>query len=98
MRSKLKVGGRLTYCNLTSLGVLKSNPDYNKGGLTRKQNWGKLMEETQIPHLLEAGWHRDEIDFEVYVLPKSTVVERDAVGCQYYSHDDCLIPYLIRKR
>jgi len=56
------------------------------------------MEETQIPHLLEAGWHRDEIDFEVYVLPEETIVERDRVGCQYYSHSDCLVPYLIRKR
>jgi len=48
--------------------------------------------------LLEAGWHRDEIDFEVYVLPEETIVERDRVGCQYYSHSDCLVPYLIRKR
>jgi len=56
------------------------------------------MEETQIPHLLAAGWHRDEIDFEVYVLPQSTIDERDSFGCEYYSHSDCLVPYLIRKR
>lgn len=92
------MGGRLTYCNLTSLGVLKSNPDYNKSGLTAHENWSRLMQDTQIPHLLEAGWHRDEITWEVYKLPEQTIIDRDQVGCEYYSHNDCLIPYLNKKR
>lgn len=93
VRDKIKVGGRLTYCNLTSLGVLKS---LYKDAASSRENWAKLMEETQIPHLLEAGWKREEIEFDVYKLPESAIHERDSVGCEYYNHDECLVPYLVK--
>jgi len=50
----MKSGAVLTYCNLTSTGVLKG----------RYENWSKLFEETQLPYLLECGWRQDEISFE----------------------------------
>ena len=52
-RQKLKKGGVLTYCNLTSLGVLKGKYD----------RWEDLFRETQLPKLLEAGWLPEEISF-----------------------------------
>ena len=52
-RDKLKKGGVLTYCNLTSLGVLKGKYD----------SWEELFRETQLPKLIEAGWLPEEISF-----------------------------------
>jgi glycine amidinotransferase len=52
-RSKLRAGGVLTYCNLTSLGVLKG----------RYESWEDLFNETQRPNLLAAGWKEEEISF-----------------------------------
>ena len=52
---KLRAGGVLTFCNLTSLGVLKG--DYNE--------WKDLFRETQLPQLLHAGWRKEELAFDV---------------------------------
>jgi guanidinoacetate N-methyltransferase len=76
----LKPGGILTYCNLTSLGVLKS----------RYEKWEDLFEETQRPHLNKAGFSDDEIlGFKVVpVTPTS--------DCEYYKHDTALAPMLTK--
>lgn len=79
-RRVLKPGGILTYCNLTSLGVLKNQYD----------SWEKLFEETQLNHLLSAGYTKEEIKpFEVIpVDPPAT--------CEYYTHRTALAPILRR--
>ena len=76
-RDKLKKGGVLTYCNLTSLGVLKG--EY--------EDWADLFRETQLPHLLAAGWLPEEISFEV--APAAPPKD-----CEYYQHDTALVPIL----
>lgn len=53
---KLKSGGILTYCNLTSLGVLR--PQY--------QSWEELFKETQLPYLLKCGFQSQDISFETF--------------------------------
>jgi len=78
-RDKLKKGGVLTYCNLTSLGVLKG--EY--------ADWAALFEATQVPHLLAAGWKREEMAFEV--APAAPPPE-----CEYYCHDTALVPILTK--
>eukprot|EP00755_Sulcionema_specki_P016430 Sspe_Gene.62000::Locus_34575_Transcript_1_1_Confidence_1.000_Length_612::g.62000::m.62000/K00542/GAMT; guanidinoacetate N-methyltransferase len=55
----LKPGGVLTYCNLTSLGVLR--PQYEKEGRSDRECWEALFEETQKPHLLRCGFREEEI-------------------------------------
>ncbi|CAE6967797.1 GATM [Symbiodinium natans] len=55
-RRILKPGGIMTYCNLTSLGVLRH--EYN--------SWEELFEATQKPHLLAAGYHEDELLVEAF--------------------------------
>ena len=50
-RRILKPGGIMTYCNLTSTGVLKHDYD----------SWEQLFEETQKRHLINAGYTEDEI-------------------------------------
>jgi guanidinoacetate N-methyltransferase len=104
IRNKIKVGGRLTYCNLTSLGVLKNKPEYNDPAKSHEENWDALMKGTQIPHLVEAGWKEEECTFSVYELPADAIEKREnqtnpdgTKGCAYYAHSTCLIPYLIRK-
>jgi len=52
---KLRPGGVLTYCNLTSLGVLRG--EFN--------SWKELFAETQLPHLLACGFREEDIRFEV---------------------------------
>eukprot|EP01083_Nonionella_stella_P178066 627932_1 len=88
-RKKVKVGGRVTYCNLTSFGVLKKDGN----------EWMNVFDETQLPYLInECGWHQDEIDFVVFELPPSAVQQRRDQNCQYYHHDTCIIPILTKKR
>ena len=59
---KLKPGGILTYCNLTSLGVLR--PTFC--------SWEELFEKTQLPHLLNCGFLENDLDFKVVpVVPTS---------------------------
>ena len=79
IRSKLKKGGVLTYCNLTSLGVLKG----------QYANWADLFRETQLPHLLAAGWKEEEIAFE-------TAPTNPTDDCEYYSHPTGLVPILTK--
>ena len=79
IRSKLKKGGVLTYCNLTSLGVLKG----------QYASWADLFRETQLPHLLAAGWKEGEIAFE-------TAPTNPTEDCEYYSHPTGLVPILTK--
>jgi len=51
----LKPGGILTYCNLTSLGVLRYQYD----------SWEELFEKTQLPYLLKCGFRESDISFEI---------------------------------
>merc|ERR1712039_1164160 len=57
-RRLLKAGGVLSYCNLTSLGVLR--PRYTSKG-TDRENWEDCFQGTQRPHLLRCGVEEDEI-------------------------------------
>eukprot|EP00754_Rhynchopus_humris_P050595 Rhum_TRINITY_DN9051_c0_g1::Rhum_TRINITY_DN9051_c0_g1_i1::g.31508::m.31508/K00542/GAMT; guanidinoacetate N-methyltransferase len=84
-RRILKQGGVLTYCNLTSLGVLR--PKFTRSGLSDHDCWKNLFNETQRPHLLAAGFKEDEImDFELFgpLNPPES--------CEYYQHNSLLIP------
>lgn len=51
----LKPGGILTYCNLTSIGVLRG-----------KDNWPQLWKKTQIPYLKEIGF--DKLSFATFAV------------------------------
>lgn len=79
VRDKLRVGGILTYCNLTSIGVLKGKYD----------DWQTLFTETQLPHLLAAGWKESEISFE-------TAPSNPPADCEYYCHQTALVPVLTK--
>ena len=79
IRDKLRVGGIMTYCNLTSIGVLKGT----------YENWEDLWRETQVPHLLAAGWKENEITFE-------TAPSNPPPECEYYSHTTALVPILTK--
>lgn len=76
----LKSDGILTYCNLTSTGVLKNNYD----------SWEALFNETQIPHLIAAGVPEDDIKgFIVFkVSPPIT--------CRYFQHKTAMIPIIVK--
>lgn len=79
-RRILKPGGVLTYCNLTSLGVLKNDYD----------SWVTLFQETQLPHLLAAGFTADEIK------PIQIVPVTPTATCEYYTHSTALAPVIRR--
>jgi len=80
-RRVLKPGGILTYCNLTSLGILKNNYD----------SWEVLFEETQLPHLLNAGYKSEEfVGLEV-------VPVKPTADCEYYQHGTAMAPKIIRR-
>lgn len=80
-RRVLKPGGILTYCNLTSLGILKNNYD----------SWEVLFEETQRPHLKNAGY-LDEEFVGIEVVPVKPTAD-----CEYYQHNTAMAPKLIRR-
>lgn len=52
---KMRPGGILTYCNLTSLGVL--HPQYS--------SWEELFQKTQLPYLLKCGFKASDIDYKI---------------------------------
>jgi len=80
-RRILRPGGIMTYCNLTSLGVLKH--EY--------ATWEELFEQTQKPHLLAAGYHEDEI-IGVESFPVTPTAD-----CEYYSHDTAMVPIIQKR-
>eukprot|EP00941_MAST-03F_sp_MAST-3F-sp1_P003676 g3676.t1 len=53
---KMKAGGILTYCNLTSLGVLRN----------QYSSWEELFETTQLPHLERCGFSAAHIEFHTF--------------------------------
>lgn len=77
-RRILKPGGFITYCNLTSTGVLKH--DY--------KSWKELFEETQKPRILAAGYTEDEIR-AVESFPINP-----PGSCEYYSHQTAMVPVI----
>eukprot|EP01064_Diplonema_japonicum_P002486 TRINITY_DN1157_c0_g1_i1.p1 TRINITY_DN1157_c0_g1~~TRINITY_DN1157_c0_g1_i1.p1 ORF type:complete len:249 (+),score=92.81 TRINITY_DN1157_c0_g1_i1:76-822(+) len=88
-RRILKPGGILTYCNLTSLGVLR--PEFSSEGTTDKEAWERLFLETQKPHILKAGWEESEIKQNEIFGPLSPPKE-----CEYYQHSSLLMPRLVK--
>lgn len=94
---KMKQGGIMTYCNLTSLGVLFS--ELKVEGSTCHESceatWAKIWEETQKPHLLACGWKESEISYDVFYLPQDAIRARG--NCEYYSHPSCLVPKLVKE-
>ncbi len=79
-RRLLRPAGVATYCNLTSLGVLRG----------RYPSWERLFEETQRPRLLAAGYRPQEI------APFEVVPVRPPASCRYYQHDTAMVPILVR--
>jgi guanidinoacetate N-methyltransferase len=78
----LKPGGILTYCNITSYGVLlKEQFNYDVR---------KMFEENQIPQLEKIGFKKENISYEVVeVMPES--------GCRYYDHNELIAPRLVKQ-
>lgn len=76
----LKAGGILTYCNLTSTGVLKNDYD----------NWEDLFRETQLPHLLDAGISEHE------VKGLTIVKVDPPASCQYFQHATAMVPIIVK--
>merc|ERR1711879_38548 len=77
----LKPGGILTYCNLTSLGVLGG--EY--GVAADDKQWDQLCAEKQIPLIEDAGFKLEKYELFPVDAPKS---------CKYYQLPKAFCPYL----
>merc|ERR1712014_153812 len=81
----LRKGGVLSFCNLTSFGELMKTT-YPK----IKQGIEMLFIETQLPHLLEAGFKRQNISWEV-------ISNQPPADCKYYDTEWMLAPKCIKE-
>ena len=81
----LRKGGVFSFCNLTSWGeLLKGKYPASKEGIEQ------MFIETQIPHLLEAGFKRENISWTVM----SVDFDKE---CKYYATEWMLAPKWIKE-
>jgi len=81
----LRKGGVLSFCNLTSFGeLLKGKFPATKEGIVQ------LFEETQMPHLLEAGFKRENITWEI-------ISNQPPSSCRYYATEWMISPKCIKE-
>jgi guanidinoacetate N-methyltransferase len=76
----LKPGGILTYCNLTSTGVLRN----------QYPSWEALFDASQLPRLLEAGV--PQLDIKGFILLRVSPPS----SCRYYQHPLAMIPMIVK--